>query len=69
MTLENSKQVENKVNYILGVDGGGTKTLARLINLTTQEQWQASSGPSSLTNDFTGAVNVLNRLIDDVIGQ
>ncbi|PCI52735.1 MAG: ATPase [Gammaproteobacteria bacterium] len=57
------------VNYILGVDGGGTKTIARLINLTSQEQWQAASGPSSLTNDFTGAVNVLNALIDDLTGQ
>ena len=69
MTLENKKQVMNKANYIFGVDGGGSKTVARLINLTTQEQWQAASGPSSLTNDFTGAVKVLNALIDDVIGQ
>ncbi|WP_114326543.1 BadF/BadG/BcrA/BcrD ATPase family protein [Candidatus Colwellia aromaticivorans] len=69
MALENKKQVSNKINYILGVDGGGTKTLARLINLTTQEQWQAASGPSSLTNNFTGAVKVLNALIDDLIEQ
>lgn len=69
MALENSKQVMNKVNYILGVDGGGTKTLARLINLTTQERWQAAAGPSSLTNDFTGALNVLNALTDDLIEQ
>lgn len=69
MTLENKQQVMNKANYIFGVDGGGSKTVARLINLTTQEQWQAASGPSSLTNDFIGAVKVLNALIDDVIGQ
>ncbi|MBL4899816.1 MAG: ATPase [Alteromonadaceae bacterium] len=69
MALEKKKQLRNKVNYILGVDGGGTKTIARLINLTTQEQWQAVSGPSSLSNDFTGAVSVLNALIADVIGQ
>jgi len=59
----------NQASYILGVDGGGTKTIARLINLTSQEQWQAASGPSSLTNDFVGAVNVLNALIDDLTGQ
>jgi len=69
MALENQKHVRSKVSYILGVDGGGTKTLARLINLTTQKQWQVESGPSSLTNDFIGAVNVLNALIDDLIGQ
>jgi glucosamine kinase len=61
------KNTRKKVNYILGVDGGGTKTIARLVNLTTEEQWQAASGPSSLSNDFTGAVNVLNTLIDELI--
>jgi glucosamine kinase len=69
MAQENKKQTQRKVNYILGVDGGGSKTLARLINLTTQEQWQAASGPSSLSNDFIGAVHVLSELIDDVVGQ
>jgi glucosamine kinase len=63
------KNSRKSVNYILGVDGGGTKTIARLVNLTTQEQWQAASGPASLSNDFTGAVNVLNTLIDEVIGK
>jgi glucosamine kinase len=63
----NISSTRKKVNYILGVDGGGTKTIARLVNLTTQEQWQAASGPSSLSNDFTGAVNVLNTLIDELI--
>jgi glucosamine kinase len=69
MTLKNKKQMFNNVNYILGIDGGGSKTIARLINLTTREQWQATSGPSSLTNDFVGAVNVLNKLIDKVTEQ
>jgi glucosamine kinase len=69
MAQENKKQTQRKVNYILGVDGGGSKTLVRLINLTTQEQWQAASGPSSLSNDFIGAVDVLNELIDNVVGQ
>lgn len=69
MTLKSIKKILKNVNYILGVDGGGTKTVARLINLTTQEQWQAVSGPSSLTNDFTGAIDVLNTLIDDLTEQ
>jgi len=69
MTLKSIKKILKNVNYILGVDGGGTKTVARLINFTTQEQWQAVSGPSSLTNDFTGAIDVLNTLIDDLTEQ
>lgn len=69
MVLKNKKLTQKSDDYILGVDGGGTKTIARLINVTTQEQWQAVSGPSSLTNDFSGAVSVLNVLIDELIGQ
>lgn len=53
-------------NFILGIDGGGTKTIARLVNLATQEQWQASAGSSSLSNDFSGAINVLEKLIKEV---
>jgi glucosamine kinase len=69
MALKSKNERLKNANYILGVDGGGTKTLARLINLTTQEQWQGVSGPSSLTNDFDGAVKVLNVLIDDLTEQ
>lgn len=69
MVLENTQKVQKSADYILGIDGGASKTLARLINVTTQEQWQATSGPSSLTNDFTGAIKVLNTLIDIVIAQ
>lgn len=67
---QNYKNSRSKNNdYVLGVDGGGSKTVARLINLTTQEQWQSKAGPSSLTNDFSGAVTVLNNLIDEVFKQ
>lgn len=48
--------------FILGIDGGGSKTLARLVNINTQQVWQAEGGPSSLTNDFSGAVNVIAQL-------
>jgi glucosamine kinase len=69
MALKSKHEILGNVNYILGIDGGGSKTIARLISLTTREQWQANAGPSSLTNDFNGAVTVLNTLIDDVCGQ
>ncbi len=49
-------------HFILGIDGGGSKTLARLVNINTQQVWQAEGGPSSLTNDFSGAVKVIAQL-------
>ncbi|GAC33011.1 BadF/BadG/BcrA/BcrD ATPase family protein [Paraglaciecola polaris] len=48
--------MNNTSEFILGLDGGGTKTLARLINLTTEMQWQVSAGASSLSNDYSQAL-------------
>ena len=42
-------------DFILGLDGGGTKTIGRIINKVTNQQWQYSSGPSSLTNNMLSA--------------
>lgn len=42
-------------DFILGLDGGGTKTIGRLVNNATGQQWQFASGPSSLTNDLNNA--------------
>ena len=66
MAATDKKLALQKAKFILGIDGGGTKTIARLVNLTTQEQWQASAGSSSLSNDFSGAINVLEKLIKKV---
>jgi glucosamine kinase len=56
----------NTQHYILGIDGGGTKTLARLEqydeNFVCQKIWFAKGGPCSLTNDFDKAVEVIKRL-------
>ncbi|WP_416307470.1 BadF/BadG/BcrA/BcrD ATPase family protein [Neptunicella sp. SCSIO 80796] len=49
--------------YILGIDGGGTKTIARLIDVGSRQQWEAKGGAASLTNDFAGAVDTLSNLI------
>ena len=51
----------SKIKYILGIDGGGTKTLARLINLETSEKWEAVVGQSSLSNDFKNAIENLTE--------
>jgi len=55
--------------YVLGIDGGGTKTIARLVNLQNNKTWQAQGGASSLTNDFNGAVDTIANLCRDVIQQ
>ncbi len=62
-----SKENDSQVNFILGIDGGGSKTLARLVNVKTQQVWQAEGGPSSLTNDFSGALVVLEKLCQNLM--
>jgi glucosamine kinase len=59
----------NKSKFILGVDGGGTKTIARLENLHTGEQWLATGGSASLTNDFDLALQHCNALVADLCAQ
>ena len=48
--------------WILAVDGGGSKTLARLTNTSTGQHWQQQAGPASLTNDFSLALSNINLL-------
>jgi len=55
------------VQYILGVDGGGTKTIARLENLSTGEVFEQYGGSSSLTSDFEGACITLMQLFEGLI--
>ena len=45
------------IQYILGLDGGGTKTVARLVNLRTSMQWQVNAGATSLSNDYSLALS------------
>ncbi|WNO60043.1 BadF/BadG/BcrA/BcrD ATPase family protein [Rheinheimera sp. MMS21-TC3] len=52
--------------WILALDGGGSKTLARLTNLETGQQWQQQAGPASLTNDFDLAMANINQLISQL---
>jgi glucosamine kinase len=48
--------------WILTVDGGGSKTLARLTDTVSGRQWQQQAGPASLTNDFALALHNINQL-------
>jgi glucosamine kinase len=66
------KKIENQSNknqFILGIDGGASKTLARLVNIQTGQYWHAQGGPSSLTNDFYGAISTITNLCQQVIHQ
>jgi len=55
--------------WILTVDGGGSKTLARLSNRLTGEQWQQQAGPASLTNDFAQALANISLLSQSLCQQ
>lgn len=55
--------------FALGVDGGGTKTLARLEDLDTGQTWQVQTGPASLTNDLSAAIEHVLSAITTVMRQ
>ncbi|MBL4910814.1 MAG: ATPase [Alteromonadaceae bacterium] len=60
---------QSLIKYVLGIDGGGTKTLARLVNLHTKQCWQVQGGSSSLTNDLNGAIATIADLCRQVVNQ
>lgn len=55
--------------WTIAIDGGGSKTLARLTNNVTGERWQQQAGPASLTNDFALAITNVNQLTRGVCQQ
>jgi glucosamine kinase len=55
--------------WILTVDGGGSKTLARLTNSKTGRHWQQQAGPASLTNDFSLALSNISLLSNNLCQQ
>jgi glucosamine kinase len=61
--------VIDKRAFFLGVDGGGTKTIARLENLNTGQLWLATGGQASLTNDFDSALHTCDSLIESLCTQ
>ncbi|CAM5225963.1 BadF/BadG/BcrA/BcrD ATPase family protein [Alishewanella longhuensis] len=57
------------MQYLLAIDGGGTKTLGVLHCQTSGQRWQARSGPGQLTNDFAGAINNVRELCHQLCQQ
>ncbi|MBB1408142.1 BadF/BadG/BcrA/BcrD ATPase family protein [Pseudoalteromonas sp. SG44-17] len=57
------------IDYILAIDGGGTKTLAKLVNLYSAEEFTAQAGAASVYNDFNTALTSLQQVITSVCAQ
>lgn len=57
------------VQYILGIDGGGTKTLGRLQHIDSGDIFEQLGGQSSLTNDFEGACVTIMQLIESLMAK
>jgi glucosamine kinase len=48
--------------YLLAIDGGGSKTVARLQHKASGQQWQATAGPAQLSNDLPLAITNVRQL-------
>jgi glucosamine kinase len=48
--------------YLLAIDGGGSKTLARLKHTVSDQQWQAAGGPAQLSNNLELAIATVRQL-------
>lgn len=57
------------IQYILGLDGGGTKTVARLVNLRTSMQWQVNAGATSLSNDYSLALSSITDACEQLLAE
>ncbi|WP_404340885.1 BadF/BadG/BcrA/BcrD ATPase family protein [Pseudoalteromonas mariniglutinosa] len=57
------------VEYLLAIDGGGTKTVARLINNNTGEEYHACAGPASVSNDINLAIENIASLVNELCRQ
>lgn len=59
---------DGKVDYLLGVDGGGTATRARLIDCHDRVLGEGRAGPSNLGLGVDVAQSALTQAIDDAFG-
>lgn len=57
------------LDYILAIDGGGTKTVAKLIHLHSGQEYIAHAGEASIYNDFNTAISSLQQVINSVCEQ
>ncbi|GAB3020318.1 glucosamine kinase nucleotide-binding domain-containing protein [Bowmanella dokdonensis] len=52
--------------YLLGIDGGGSKTSARLIHLSSEKQWESRGSASSLSLGVSLSLNVILTLANEL---
>lgn len=71
MTASNpsSSLVQSKLQFTIGIDGGGTKTIGKITNQLNGEQFQLTVGPSSLSNDYAQAKTTLANLLTDLMSH
>ena len=55
------------VQFIIGIDGGGTKTNGRIKNIKTGQFFETQGGASSLTNDFTLATKNITTILNQLM--
>lgn len=58
-----------KTEYILGVDGGGSKTTARLVHIPSARSWEARAAASSLSLGLTRSVAVILELARELASR
>ena len=63
-------KTEKQLNYVIGVDGGGSKTLAVLANLKKEILARAETGPSNLRNVGikTAGANISEAILKTING-
>lgn len=59
----------SKINYLLALDGGGTKITAHIIHLNSDTTYVAYGCEASLSNNFPTALNNINAVIHNLLEQ
>lgn len=67
MTDTHPKSSASKLQFIIGIDGGGTKTLGRIKDKKSGKTLELQAGSASLTNDFHRAKRVIGELLKELL--
>ncbi|MEL0067490.1 MAG: BadF/BadG/BcrA/BcrD ATPase family protein [Gammaproteobacteria bacterium] len=60
---------EQTIRYIIGIDAGGTKTLAKSLDLRTDDTYLVRGSSGSLTNDIEGACLTITDLAAKLLSE
>lgn len=59
--------MQSTTQWILGLDGGGSSSTARLIERISGRHWQVEGGPSSLSVDPVHACENINKMLSQLV--